>query len=411
MPEKAKGIEGEGGLPPQPFFASAAQRMARARESFFEQGQSPAGLVQQEVLQSWHRCLRAGLGPEKAVLPEPVSALRLDSALRRGRLLVAAAVPEMQQLEQALAGTACRILLVDAQGLVLRKGQGQRAEQATGSVLGAVARLGINVSEATLGTNAPALVLRSGQACSVSVGEHFFSGIGAVHCTAAPIHDAQGRLAGALNLAVDTRLGGFRFEPAALVGMVAAAIENRLLCAQSQQLIVLEFQLSREGLGSPFSGLAGVSPEGQILWLNAVAQSLSGGPAEGGVALEDLLGLSAARLRALLGAPPCQVLLPNGLRLWMRAKLGSAGRATPAETLTDADESLLPPLAAVQAPAPAASAPARLLDRNRELILSTLSQCGGNISLAAQRLGVSRGRIYRQLSGLGVPPRNTKASV
>ncbi|RQO63544.1 Fis family transcriptional regulator [Paucibacter sp. KBW04] len=393
MPEPG-GKPGDG-LPPQPFFASPAQRMARAREVFFEQGQSPGGLVQQEVLQSWHRCLRAGLEPEQSLQPEPVSALRLDSALRRSRLLIKAAAPEMQQLEQALDGTACRILLVDAEGLVLRKGQGQRAEgaeRAQASVLGAVARLGVNVSEAALGTNAPALVLRSGRACSVTAGEHFFSGIAPLHCTAAPIHDAQGRLAGALNLAVDTRSGGFRFEPAALVGMVAAAIENRLLCAQSQALIVLEFQLSREGLGSAFSALAGVSPEGQVLWLNAVAQSLSGGPAEGGVAVEGLLGLSAARLRAMLGAAPCQVLLPNGLRLWMRASLGPGTRLAAQEELAVAPAPVAHPAVCVE------EAPARLLDRNRELILATVAQCGGNISLAAQRLGISRGRIYRQLT-------------
>jgi transcriptional regulator of acetoin/glycerol metabolism len=36
---------------------------------------------------------------------------------------------------------------------------------------------------------------------------------------------------------------------------------------------------------------------------------------------------------------------------------------------------------------------------NRELIERTLQECGGNVSKAARKLGVSRGVIYRRLRG------------
>jgi transcriptional regulator of acetoin/glycerol metabolism len=37
---------------------------------------------------------------------------------------------------------------------------------------------------------------------------------------------------------------------------------------------------------------------------------------------------------------------------------------------------------------------------NRQLILETLKDCGGNVSHAARRLGVSRGLIYRHVKAV-----------
>ena len=46
-------------------------------------------------------------------------------------------------------------------------------------------------------------------------------------------------------------------------------------------------------------------------------------------------------------------------------------------------------------------APGTSLRRSsRQLIVQTLQECGGNVSSAAKRLGVSRGLIYRNLKSL-----------
>lgn len=54
---------------------------------------------------------------------------------------------------------------------------------------------------------------------------------------------------------------------------------------------------------------------------------------------------------------------------------------------------------AVTEPAPAATP--RLRESDLELIHRTLQSCGGNVSDAAARLGVSRGLIYRRLRAAG----------
>ena len=50
-------------LPSNPFYASRQDRVALARERYFERGERPSGLVSEPVLQSWTRCLGASRSP------------------------------------------------------------------------------------------------------------------------------------------------------------------------------------------------------------------------------------------------------------------------------------------------------------------------------------------------------------
>lgn len=375
-------------LPAQPFFATPEQRLAWARQRFFERGEAPTGLVSEALIQSWQRCVRAGREGSEHVAFEPISAVRLDSALRRSRQLCEAAAESFQRLELALGGTGCRLLLADAEGMIVRLSQAPTGGP-TAAVLPDLARLGVNVSESLLGTNAPGVVLRTGQACSVSGPEHFFDQVAAIHCAAAPIRDTQGRIAGVLDLSIEDRCFGFDALP--LVGMYASAIENRLLRAQSVEHLVVEFQASPDVLGTPLAGLIGVAPDGRVAWMNGMAARLLGAQAPQPASSEALLGLAMAALLDHSRRSELALLrLPNGLNVWMRVQLqardGLRGVFAAA---------VAPPAAAEPAPMPAPS----LSVASRELIAKTVQDCGGNISEAARRLGVSRGRVYRQVRG------------
>ena len=74
-------------LPAQPFFATAAERTALARERFFESGLRPSGLVSESVLQSWQRCQAARRPPRERLDFEPVTAARTQRALLRPTLV------------------------------------------------------------------------------------------------------------------------------------------------------------------------------------------------------------------------------------------------------------------------------------------------------------------------------------
>jgi transcriptional regulator of acetoin/glycerol metabolism len=376
-------------LPAQPFFGSSAQRVALARERFFERGEHPSGLVSEAVLQSWARCHAALRSPGYAVAFDPVSRSHLRATVERNQPLLTAAREEISQLEVALAGTGCRVLLTDANGVIVHASAGRCA--AAGSALRQLARVGVNLAEAHLGTNAPAVVLKTGAPTTVLGAEHYFECVRSLHCAAAPIRDGQGRLAGVLDLTAEART--FAFDAAALVGVYATVIENRLLQAGAGGQLVLQFQVGAGMLGTPLQALAGIDAQGRLAWLNGTAQKLLGhGMADAtaqGTAAEGWFGASLPQLLARSAEAPFSLRLPNGLTVWLRARppAGSAAAsAAAARASTPADSA-----------GEVAPAPATLNGLAREAIARTLAECGGNVSLAARRLGVSRGLLYRRL--------------
>ena len=372
------------GLPLQPFFASPEQRAALARERFFEQGERPTGLISEAVLQSWSRCRSARRNPGWGLAFDPVSRSRLHATLEQNRALLLAAGDEISRLESALAGTASRVLLTDRNGVIVHAtGAEAGGDGASPGVLTRVARRGVSLAEDVVGTNAPAVVLKTGEAVTVLGSEHYFDCVQSLRCAAAPIHDGQGRLAGVLDLTVEAR--PFAFDAAALVGVYATVIENRLLQAQAHEHLVLAFQVCPTMLGTPLQALVGVDSQGRVAWRNGVANKLLGLAGGDAPPAEAVLGLPlAALLSRSASDAPLTLRLPNGLSVWAQARLHSH----------DAPRGTHPSAAAPVAPA---TTTAPTLDAlARDAIERTVADCGGNLSAAARRLGVSRGLLYRR---------------
>lgn len=371
-------------LPTQPFFATAAQRTQLARQRFFDEGQRPSGLVGEAVIQSWNRCLASRRLPSEAVSFDPVSAVRAHTAAMRSRDLLAAAQHELAQLETTLAGTACWLMLTDAQGVIVHAaGNGGSDER----VMPVAVRVGVNLAEGAIGTNAPGLVVHLGRACTVSGAEHYFDAVHGVYCAAAPVRDAAGRLVAVLDVSIENR--PFAFDAASVVHLYATAIENRWLLAQARDQLVLRFQASPALLGTPMEALAAVGHDGCVHWLNAAARQLVPGEAVGGPA-EAVFGLDTSALLALSRREtPSLVHLPDGLAVWMRARLQPHDGRRP-EVLA----------AAPAAPESPGTSPQTLAEHDHAHIAATLDECGGNIAAAARRLGVSRGLLYRRLRSL-----------
>ncbi len=378
----------------QLFFAEPAQRTSLARERFFEEGQRPSGLVDEAVFQSWLRCCSAHRHPGEAVSFEPVSRSRVHSSLGRNRDLLQASHPELGHMEAALGGTDCRVLLTDDQGVIIHAtpSGGRRTQP----LLDVASRVGVNIAEGHVGTNAPGIVARTGQACTVSGAEHFFDCLQAMHCAAAPIRDIHGRLAGVLDISVESQ--AFPFDAAAVVASYATTIENRLLLLQSAEHLVLCFQASPSLLGTPLEALAGIDRSGQLVWLNAAARRLTGCDDPTGSGAVSVFGATAEQLMALSRNASARIWrLPNGLGIWIRgrAPLGNGvdfrhAVALPLAPAPSGDQRTEPAT-------PRATQPATLLDHSQRLIETTLAEHDGNIARAARALGVSRGMLYRRL--------------
>jgi transcriptional regulator of acetoin/glycerol metabolism len=330
------------------------------------------------VLQSWSRCVGARRDPLEAVSFEPVTRSRLNAALERSRGLLQAAEEPLAQLEQAIAGTGCRVLLTDARGVIVHA---TRSPARSGeAVLRSAARPGVCVAEAQVGTNAPAIVLHTRQPALVMGGEHFFAAVASLRCAAAPVRDGRGQLAGVLDLSAER--GPFAFDAGALVGVYATLIENRLLLARSRDHLVLRFQVCPTMLDGSMQALVGVDSRGRVAWINGTGQRLLGLREGEGASAEVLFGLTAEQLLALGDRRPVQ--LPNGLQVWVAAQAPFVGAAAPVD----------PEVAPLPEAEPAAPT---LKGVTQAAIQATLAACHGNVSQAARRLGVSRGLLYRRL--------------
>lgn len=393
-------------LAANPFFASPQQRLALARLRYFEEGVRPSGLVSEAVIQSWQRCLQARQDPQRTPLFNPVTTSRIHGVLGRNRELLEAAANELAQLRATLAGTSGTAILTDAQGVVVGTTFCSARPQEVMMPLGA--RVGVNLAEEAVGTTAPGITARTGQASVVQGCEHFFSPVQVMYCAAAPIHDVHGRLAGVLDLSSEHL--PFNFDAASVVGLYATAIENRLLRAQASEHLVLQMQVSPDVLDTPMAGLVGITSSGRIAWLNGAAGRLLGvaAPQRGTPELdcEQLLGQTCARLAALTQAGgPSPLQLPNGLMVWVRASLHmrhGAARMHVVATTTPREPVAVEAPATSATPAPATPAPAGTLrELDRHLVARTVEGCGGNVSKAARQLGVSRGLVYRHLQRTG----------
>ena len=401
---------GTADAPRQLFASTPAQRVALARRQFFEEGVRPSGLVGEAVIQSWLRCSRTHTDRQRIVPFDAVTPSRLHATLARNRELLEVARQELAQMENMLAGTDCRVILTDRDGVLVHvTDQPAAAHQ---PVLRKTARVGVNISERVVGTTAPGIVASTGQACTVDGAEHYFDVLCHMQCAAAPIRDVTGRLAGVLDLTVEARR--FGFDAASMVALYATTIENRLLQAQSRDHLILRFQASPTLLGTPLEALAGIAPDGTIAWLNNAGARLLGRLPEAADErdVEFLLGHDLASLLRLGRREAAQPLrLASGLGVWVQAQLkgGADGAdfrhavAMPGETPPLAIErhDAMPVTQASERAAGEEAAPhaETLREHSRKLIEETLAAHGGNVSQAARQLRVSRGTLYRRLRG------------
>ena len=382
----------------QPFFTTEEQRIALARERFFEEGDRPSGLVGEGVIQSWYRCMQARRNPNEPAGFNTVTRNRIHSVLSRNRMFLDAAADELMRLETMLAGTACRGMLTDANGVVLHA---TRSTASHDRLLRLANRVGVNLAEESVGTTAPGIVVRTAQPCIVKSSEHFFDCMQVLQCAAAPIRNIHQELAGVLNVSIESQ--SFGFDAASMVALHATSIENRLLQAQSREHIVVRLQTMPTLLGTPMEGLAGVNSDGMVTWVNGVAARLLGvlqvGP---WTQLSEVFGLEPRELAALTRrADATMHRLPNGLAVWLLAHMQSADGAKEVFSLGAHQEdaqATAEPEPATAAPDMTPASPTNLRESEQQLVDRTLAEYGGNVSKAARALGVSRGLIYRHLN-------------
>jgi|APDOM4702015191_1054821.scaffolds.fasta_scaffold46393_2 transcriptional regulator of acetoin/glycerol metabolism len=344
--------------------------IARARRALMHEGRGDAGGIEPWIAASWQRCIGRGQRPHDPVRFDVVTRAAQRRSAEANRALQHAARPVLADLDHAIGPTRYFSLLTDAQGTVLAVGA--TADLSIPAVH-AIARLGVDLSEHSVGTTAISAALGEQHPVWLHRGEHFFEATALYSCAGAPIVGPDGQLCGMLDLT--GVMADERPELRHLATQMALRIEAGLLLAlPRQRLLRVQWPGSTATNGA---GLIAVDDDGLIVGADRAARQMLalqwGGPAPRYGPLDACFATKASLLLSLRGdAPAAAVPLWSGLHALVAA-----------------------------VDTPTGSAPlARWRDAETRLIREAIDAAHGNVARAAQQLGISRATMYRRLAAL-----------
>ncbi|WP_028584783.1 sigma-54-dependent Fis family transcriptional regulator [Desulfogranum mediterraneum] len=171
--------------------------------------------VREAILQSWHRCLEAGVDPLDSAPHDRIAGDRLAAALKDREQLLGVARPFMADLYDIVRGTGFVVVLSNQEGYIL---EFFGDPEATATPLTSNFTVGASWQERDAGTNAIGTALEERRPVQITGPEHFCHKHHGLTCSAAPITDPDGQLLGILDIS-----GPYRCAHAHTLGMVVAA--------------------------------------------------------------------------------------------------------------------------------------------------------------------------------------------
>lgn len=188
----------------------------------FTHGLATEGTVRPVILDSWTRCLQAGVAAEPArVTLRRVGEDELRQRLEANRELVEITQRHLRVISAFLEPLAHVVYLVDGEGIVLCvRGNDPDSKQEMGLLPG------YDWSERTMGTNGAGTALVTGEPVMVITSEHFIRHFHGSICTAAPVHDVNGAVIAAID--VCTARENVTAERLTSVVQLASVIEQEL---------------------------------------------------------------------------------------------------------------------------------------------------------------------------------------
>ncbi len=366
-------------------------RVRSAREQFFERGEVAAEGVPAPVLRSWSRCAAEGIDFRGSVDRDPAGRSLLGELREKSGVLLDQAGGIMEHVFEQIRASGSMVILADESGVILHSlgdpdfvGRAQRVALQPGASWGETLR----------GTNAIGTALVEQAPVEVCGGEHFLDRNGFLTCSASPVFDAYGRLAGVLDISGDYR--NYQPHTLALVRLSVQLLEKRLFESEFARHIVIAFHPRPECVGGLQEGLLAVSAEGRVVGMNAVARECLG-LAAGEAGLRAFAGLLKAPFGTLLDRArrdPGALLavdLRNGQRIYARVKSNLPMR--------------MEPVPSQRLAAPAASARPQPAVRPGTVTLASLATGDSRLQLALDRgariLGKDIPLLIQGESGVG----------
>lgn len=250
----------------------------RAWEQFLEKEILDERLVRNSVASSWQRCRDLNVNPLAAAGGFDGEEWQLEERRSEKGHLIRVAQPFLRDLAKWVSGTEFEVILTDENGYLLEiAGDSRIVQQAREVHLCA----GANWSESRKGTNAIGTAIVERAPARVHAWEHFCAENQFLTCSAAPILDPEGNIAGVIDIS-----GDFRQANPQTLGLVTAtvgAIENQLRLEDAMNRLTAASRWSRALVQRFSDGLVAVNNDGIIIEINA----------RGG----EILGIDAAAVR------------------------------------------------------------------------------------------------------------------
>ncbi len=232
----------------------------------------PEGLPPPVILDSWARCLEAGLDPGRALSVPVVEMVELARRRDRSAVVRRLAQAELETLSRQIAGSNFLLAFADCDGVILDLFADNRFSMSSSD---AGILPGSCWHEAQAGTNGLGTALATGAAVAVTGLEHYFLKLGDISCTAAPVRDALGQVVGVLD--ASSFYESRQRHTQALVQMAATHIENGLLSHQMRGHLVLALHPRAEYLSTLSAALLAFDEEGLLVGINTIGRSLFNG--------------------------------------------------------------------------------------------------------------------------------------
>ncbi|MDX0177830.1 helix-turn-helix domain-containing protein [Sinorhizobium meliloti] len=296
--------------------------------------------VTSPVAASWRRCMTLhGLAPEDARSPWRLSEIEFRQARESSGALIAEAAGELDRLFATVGKAGCCLLLTDGKGVALeRRGAGGDDADFRGIGLWS----GTVWSEASVGTNGIGTAIADERPVLIQRDQHFLSRNIGLSCATAPIRDESGKLAAAIDIST---------------------------CRDdaSEATLSILSQAVRDAAARIEANLFRRAFVGARIVLVPVDRA---GPALLAIDRDDLV----------LGAT-------RAARLWLGLDDERIAAGVPASDLLQED---LP------------GEGGELPDAERAALRRALSRAKGNVSMAADLLGISRATLYRKMKRLAL---------
>ncbi len=319
-------------------FNTDVTAIRRAYGQFLEKGVVPDGIVPDFITRSWQRSVAFGVPCDRIREVGRIDETDLRVAVGQYGSLINLAAPVMENLHHQLTGSGSVVLLCSGDGLILHSmGDPDFIPRAQHVAL----KPGVSWAEEQKGTNAIGTAIVEREPLVIYAGHHFIRQNHFLACSATPVLDPSGDVAGVLDITCDYR--GHQRHTIALVQMAVRVIERQMFQHRFCRDVVFNVHPEINYLGSPFDVQVAFSPHGVYLAATpATCAQLDLRPGAFSGLFDELFDASYGQVLRKLGSvspPVIQVRLRhNGMPVYLQlaqpAAVAKSGHGTPADSPT-----------------------------------------------------------------------------